>query len=508
MKGWVRDIVLCAAVLLSHVALAQQTFTVTRTDDPPPNGCQTGDCSLREAVLAANSANGADTVQLAAATYSVASTIEVAEHLVVAGVDASQTHIVATSALEPILHIDEGAPTYLALRDLSIDALGGNEIEGIGTATLVLEFVDAPNPDGSIYLSYGLGGLVNATGSVVAGFFGCYGCQLGYLEDSEFGDLQLLDIDNQIRMVDVTVDGSGRINSGVRLSSPGGLLMYRVTVQNTRFGVRIESAPAQFSVDGLRYLDNREAFEISHGADFTIARSEFRGNAPTTSGQPAALWIHDGGAHVIVKDSTFANNTGTSDTGGTALVESGAELSVRNSTFVNNGFSVAAAADGARGAAIGYRSDPAGTTLTLQNVTIVAPTVVPAGLEGSALGGRGPGADVLLNIFNSVFAGTCRSDGAVPDFAIGNVQTTNNSCSFGSGNLTGVSRDDLALGPLGDHGGMTATVIPAPGSVVIDAGNNFGCLDTDQRGIGRPSGLRCDAGAIETGDVIFANGFN
>lgn len=30
------------------------TFLVTRTDDPPPDGCQPGDCSLREAIIAAN----------------------------------------------------------------------------------------------------------------------------------------------------------------------------------------------------------------------------------------------------------------------------------------------------------------------------------------------------------------------------------------------------------------------------------------------------------------------
>jgi len=30
------------------------TFTVTRTDDPSPDDCLPGDCSLREATLAAN----------------------------------------------------------------------------------------------------------------------------------------------------------------------------------------------------------------------------------------------------------------------------------------------------------------------------------------------------------------------------------------------------------------------------------------------------------------------
>lgn len=80
---------------------------------------------------------------------------------------------------------------------------------------------------------------------------------------------------------------------------------------------------------------------------------------------------------------------------------------------------------------------------------------------------------------------------AMRHFAIGNVKIAGDSCGFGSGSLTGVSRADLAIGQLGDHGGCTATIIPGADSVVIDAGNNFGCLATDQRGAARPSGLRC-----------------
>ena len=47
------SIVLCACPPGAEAT----TFAITRVDDPLPNGCQVGDCSLREAVLAAN-ANG------------------------------------------------------------------------------------------------------------------------------------------------------------------------------------------------------------------------------------------------------------------------------------------------------------------------------------------------------------------------------------------------------------------------------------------------------------------
>lgn len=45
------------------------TFVVTRTDDPVPGACLRTDCSLREAINAANARAGRDTVQLGAATY-------------------------------------------------------------------------------------------------------------------------------------------------------------------------------------------------------------------------------------------------------------------------------------------------------------------------------------------------------------------------------------------------------------------------------------------------------
>jgi CSLREA domain-containing protein len=38
------------------------TFTVTRTDDPAPNGCAVGDCSLREAIIDANITVAHDTI--------------------------------------------------------------------------------------------------------------------------------------------------------------------------------------------------------------------------------------------------------------------------------------------------------------------------------------------------------------------------------------------------------------------------------------------------------------
>jgi CSLREA domain-containing protein len=45
------------------------TFTPTRFDDPPPNRCKPENCSLREAILAANNRQGRDTITLGDGTY-------------------------------------------------------------------------------------------------------------------------------------------------------------------------------------------------------------------------------------------------------------------------------------------------------------------------------------------------------------------------------------------------------------------------------------------------------
>jgi hypothetical protein len=53
---------------------------------------------------------------------------------------------------------------------------------------------------------------------------------------------------------------------------------------------------------------------------------------------------------------------------------------------------------------------------------------------------------------------------------------------------------DAKLGPLGDHGGPTPTLVPASGSPALGAGQS--CPTTDQRGNARPA-TNCTIGAVE-----------
>ena len=60
------------------------------------------------------------------------------------------------------------------------------------------------------------------------------------------------------------------------------------------------------------------------------------------------------------------------------------------------------------------------------------------------------------------------------------------------------------LGPLGNHGGLTQTRLPARTSQVINAGDPAFAArpDTDQRGVPRVWGGRVDIGAVETVELF------
>lgn len=63
----------------------------------------------------------------------------------------------------------------------------------------------------------------------------------------------------------------------------------------------------------------------------------------------------------------------------------------------------------------------------------------------------------------------------------------------GAGNIN----DDPLLGELADNSGFSMTHALLESSPAIDAGNPETCPETDQRGVARPQGDRCDIGAYE-----------
>ena len=71
-RGLGTTVALIAAFACITGVAGADTIKPTRFDDPVPNGCKPGDCSLREAIVAANKTDRADTVKLRKGRYRLA----------------------------------------------------------------------------------------------------------------------------------------------------------------------------------------------------------------------------------------------------------------------------------------------------------------------------------------------------------------------------------------------------------------------------------------------------
>ena len=123
------------ALALAAAPLAAADFTVTRLDDPAPDACLPGDCSLREALIAANALSGPDLILLGAGLHQVSRTGEpppeapvssgplfTQEDVEIRGLGPDQTQVqgsLGLSVLFGALDPESGAP-LLHLSDLRI----------------------------------------------------------------------------------------------------------------------------------------------------------------------------------------------------------------------------------------------------------------------------------------------------------------------------------------------------------------------------------------------------
>ena len=98
------------------------------------------------------------------------------------------------------------------------------------------------------------------------------------------------------------------------------------------------------------------------------------------------------------------------------------------------------------------------------------------------------GRDVVLDLRNG---GT--SDASGGHNLLGLAQALNNADISALAFTTG----NPPLGPLASHGGPTQTLLNSTGSPALDGVDCTAAPGTDQRGVVRPQGARCDIGAVE-----------
>jgi predicted outer membrane repeat protein len=245
--------------------------------------------------------------------------------------------------------------------------------------------------------------------------------------------------------------------------------------------------------------------------DVTIVGSTLNGNRADDRGGAIG-----GEADVFVINSTVARNEAVAHVAGGIF--SRGNLYIANSTVSNN------YAEGEGGGILG------GGVVRLEHSSILNNTAPVAANVGAGEG---------LESYASVMGPAKTTD------ITGQVQPTERNCDVDGGlrrpfdrynlatdascGLDGpddiMGEDDPLLGPLGDNGGFGETLLPEPGSPVIDRMPTDDCdlapfegfLDEgdqhlegliddrpalmlkDQRGVGRPQGPACDIGAVELG---------
>jgi hypothetical protein len=156
-----RSVAMVALVAGFATPAVAATFAPTRFDDPVPNGCQPTDCSLREAVIAANATTATDTILLSAGVYqltqpavatdALGADLDVSAPLSVVGAGAAATAIRSGHTTDAAhTRVVEVHGTSLELRHLALwhggvaGGTGGSASGGClhaSGATVVLEQV-------------------------------------------------------------------------------------------------------------------------------------------------------------------------------------------------------------------------------------------------------------------------------------------------------------------------------------------------------------------------------
>ena len=220
----------------------------------------------------------------------------------------------------------------------------------------------------------------------------------------------------------------------------------------------------------------------------TIRASTFDGNTCPGCGG-GALYFHH--SNLVIESTTFSNNSAK---GAGAIQTDDTTLTLTNDTFYAN-----AATSGLGGAISHFNNGAAGGTIA--SCTFASnKSEGGSGLFAAAIAGNTP-----YVMTNDLFVDNTSKDCGAP-------MACQTKPGGGGANLqwpdkhtvctgadpacgTGTTFADPKVGPFGDNGGPTKTLVPQVGSPALGAGK--GCPTLDQRGNARKSPDGCTIGAVE-----------
>jgi CSLREA domain-containing protein len=513
-----------------------------------------GNCSLREAIQAANldlavdacpAGQGHDTIILPAGLYiltraggdeddNATGDLDVKSDLAIAGGGAGIT-VIDGNALDRVLEVHAGATAYLAGQTVrngktpdgkDDPSVGGNSAGGGGIAIhgslIVTDCAVSQNAtgDGGNYTGYTEG----------LGWGGNAGVGGGILND---GNLTLVNsIVNGNRAGNGGIGGYGQDPTpgnggwGGGIHNNGVLTATHSIISDNMTGY----AGAAFRPPGSWCGSPGSGGGISNYGHMTGNQLTIKGNLTSdgcggshSDGQPGGDGggVYNYGTLMLEHSTVNANQTGNGGVGffGGAAGGSGGGIASFGRLWLSNS-TVSGNHTGYGGGAILGLSGPDGNgggiynghTATLNNVTVSANGTGLGASRSEAGDGGGVFNQAGLVMRNTLLAGNSATQ-AGPDCAGSlssqgyNLVQDASNCVIGgdtTGDITGV---DPRLSPLADNGGPTWTHALLPGSPAAEAGS---CTDTagmavisDQRGVSRPQGPRCEIGAYEAFSSVY-----
>jgi hypothetical protein len=301
--------------------------------------------------------------------------------------------------------------------------------------------------------------------------------------------------------IDGGAGGDGGYGAGIYNAANATLTITNSTVSNNTTGAGGTAGPgSNAAYDPSTGGNSGEAGDSGDGAGIdnlgalSVSGSTFAGNITGAGG--------DGSTAGSDAGSTGTGTVSQAGEGGTgvALVSDGTTPTpIVNTTFTGNvgGAAGTGQSPGSPGDATIANFDFAGTDLT--DVTIAGNT------SGAFTAVNGPGGRPLVETDTIIASNTNTVAAAGPDSCNPDQITDGgHNVAYQASGCAGVTADPK-LGALASDGGPTQTITLGPGSAAIDLVPVGACtVTTDQRGLPRPAGSACDAGAYEVSPPTFS----
>ena len=269
----------------------------------------------------------------------------------------------------------------------------------------------------------------------------------------------------------------------LRIAGPGARHLAISGMDVTRV-LHVDGAGTELEIDDVTIRDgvtpDDEPFGggvlVTGGDRVRLTRVAVLNNVAQGTGGPFGGGIAAFVGRLELHDSTVAGNRAAAGGGGIAV---GVPFEVVNSTVADNS-SGAGAGLLARAGAMGTvrHTTFSGNTAAVKGHAIGADGTSLVTVERSLLPGNGP-------------AGQPPCDGSVASGG-GNVSDAPCFAAPAAGDVVAAA----PVGALADNGGPTDTMMPLAGNPALGH-VPVPCPPSDQRGVARPSGAACDAGAVE-----------